>query len=152
MITVAVESFEAAIPELKPLFQIHWSELALFKDRMPLAPQYLEYVDRERSGKLFLATARWDGWIAGYWTVQVAPGFHYETTLTATTDIVYVTPEHRGRGLILPLYRCVEKELKRRGVKLWYCGYKNHNPLGMPELLSALGFIPADQYMAKYIS
>lgn len=151
MITAQVESFEAALPELKRLFSVHHRELALFQDRMPLRPQYDEYVERERAGRLFLATVRRDGAIVGYYTAQVAPGFHYGDTLTGHMDMCYVVPEHRGQGLAWPLFRCVEKELQRRGVQLWYSGFKVHNPLRMPELLTALGFQPADQYQVKWI-
>ncbi len=151
MITAQVERFEQCLPELASIFPAHWDELALFKDRMPLAPQYREYVRREQAGALFLATVRWDGSIVGYYVAQVQPGFHYERTLTATLDMVYVIPEYRDRGLALPLFRCVEKELKRRGAQVWYSGYKAHNPLGMPQLLGMLGFEAADNYMVKWI-
>lgn len=151
MISAQVNSFERCIPELAEIFPRHHAELALFKDRMPLDPQYAEYVRRERAGNLFLVTVRKDGKIVAYQTVQCAPGFHYGGTLTGTTDIVYVVPEERGHGLALPLYRHVEQELRRRGAAVFYSGYKSHNPLGMPELLKKFGFIPADSYMAKWI-
>lgn len=151
MLSVQVESFADCAPELSQLFQGHWQELALFKDRMPLSPQWQEYVRRERDGILFLATVRWNSKIVGYYTAQVAPGFHYSSTLTGTHDLIYVVPEARNRGLALPLFRCVERELKRRGVKLWFSGYKTENDLGMPLLLDRLGFGPADTYQAKWL-
>ncbi len=151
MITAQVESFVDCASELAAIFPQHWDELALFRDRMPLAPQWQEYARRERDGVLFLVTVRWNGKIVGYYTAQVAPGFHYSQTLTGTHDLVYVIPEARERGLALPLFRCVERELKRRGVRLWFSGFKTHNPLGMPDLLDRLGFVPADQYCAKWI-
>lgn len=139
------------MPELAAIFPLHHSELGLFKDRMPLAPQYDEYVARERAGKLFLATVRRAGRIVAYYTAQVSPGFHYGSTLTGTMDLCYVIPEERGRGLIMPLMRCVERELRRRGVQLWYAGYKTHNDLQMPGLLDAWGFQSGDTYKAKWI-
>lgn len=151
MLTAQIESFTAAAAELAEIFPVHWQELALFKDRMPLAPQWQEYAKRERDGVLFLATVRWNGKLAGYYTAQVAPGFHYGSTLTGTHDLIYVAPEFRDKGLAFPLFRLVERELKRRGAKLWFSGYKVHNPLGMPQLLDRLGFVPADTYCAKWI-
>lgn len=149
MITTQVESFEAALPELAPIFPRHWQELALFRDRMPLAPQYQEYIERERAGRLFLVTVRVDGKVAAYYVAQVAPGFHYAGTMTGTMDMVYVVPEQRQRGLVLPLFRCVERELRRRGVQVWYSGYKAHKPNGLDQILPVLGFEPADVYMVK---
>lgn len=151
MITAQVESFERALPELMSLFPRHWEELALYRDRMPLDPQYPEYVRRERTGALLLVTVRVDGRISAYYTAQLAPGFHYQSTLAAHMDMMYVVPEQRHRGLAVPLFRCVELELRRRGVKLWYSGYKASNPNQLNRVLPVLGFQPADVYMAKWI-
>lgn len=151
MISAQIESFEKALPELIKIFPTHWTELAIFKEKMPLSPQYDEYVKRERNGILFLATVRKNGRIVGYYTAQVAPGFHYKETLTATMDMAYVVPEERQKGLALPLFRAVERELKRRGVKIWYSGWKTAKPLGMPDLLEAFGFSSADTYLAKWL-
>lgn len=151
MITAQIESFEACLPELRRIFPVHHAELALFKGQMPLDPQYIEYVNRERSGQLFLATVRVNGSIAAYYVAQVAPGFHYASTLTGTMDICYVTREWRDRGLILPLMRCVEKELRRRKVRVWHSGYKAHNPLNMPLVLNQLGFKASDIYCSRWI-
>src|SRR6185312_5582126 len=152
MITAQIDSFEQCIPELVEIFPTHWNELALFKDQMPLAPQYDEYVRREREGRLFLATVRWNGKIVGYYTAQVSLGFHYGTTLTGTMDMLYVVPEVRDRGLIVPLMKCVERELRRRGVKVWHSGFKTSKPNGLPEIHKMFGFIPADSYSAKWLS
>lgn len=151
MITAQVESFECAIPEIKEIINEHWEELALNKARVPLAPQWEEYVRREKSGTLFLTTVRKDAKIAAYYIAQVAPGFHYSQTLTGTMDIAYVIPKFRERGLAIPLFRCVECEMRRRGVQVWYSGFKSHNPLGMDKLLNRLGFEPADVYCQKWL-
>lgn len=151
MITAQVERFADAMPELRVIFPRHWEELALFRDRMPLDPQFDEYVRRNDAGSLLLVTVRVDGQVAAYYTAQSAPGFHYGTTLTAHMDMMYVVPERRNHGLGMPLFRCVEHELKRRGVQLWYSGYKSHAPNSLDRLLPILGFQPADVYMAKWI-
>lgn len=151
MITCQVESFEAALPELKAIFPVHWRELGMWRDRMPLAPQFSEYVRREMDGRLFLATVRRDGKIAAYYVAQVAPGFHYADTLTGTMDMMYVIPEQRQRGLCKPLLDHVQAELSRRGVQIWYSGYKTQNPLGMDRLHDLYGFGPADTYRSKWL-
>lgn len=151
MISAQIELFTRAYPELLRLFPKHWEELALFRDRMPLAPNFMEYAERERAGRLFLATVRWDGKIVAYYTANVASGLHYSTTLTAQMDMVYVHPDARGRGLIVPLMNCVQRELKRRGAQIWYSGYKTGNPLKLDNVLENFGFKPADTYVAKWI-
>lgn len=151
MITCQIDSLEQCIPELLPLWRTHHRELGLFKDRMPLDPDVPEYIRREREHRLFLTTVRRNGSIAAYYIAQSAAGFHYQSTLTGHMDIAYVIPEERNRGLALPLFRHTEQELRRRGVKLWYSGWKLHNPLGMPKLHELLGFVPADMYAVKWI-
>lgn len=151
MITAQVESFEGALPELRQIFPRHWEELALHRDVMPLKPQYGEYIERERSGRLFLVTVRQDGKIVAYYTAQVAPGFHYQDTLTAHMDMLFIVPERRGKGLALPLFRTVEDELRRRGVQLWHSGYKAHSPLQLDKLYDALDFGSGDVYRTKWI-
>ena len=139
------------MPEIKQIVHDHWQELALFQDRVPLIPQYDEYVRREKAGSLFLATVRRDGDIAAYYITQVAPGFHYSSTLTAHMDIMYVVPGSKGQGLSYPLMRCVERELRRRNAQVWYSGWKAGNPQGMDRLHKLLGFQPADIYTAKWL-
>lgn len=151
MISVQVERFVDCISELRTIFVHHHAELGIFRDTMPLDPDYGEYARRERVGQLFLTTVRRNGSIVAYYIAQVTWGFHYKSTFTGMMDIAYVVPEERNKGLALPLFRHVEQELKRRGVKVWYSGYKFHNPLGMDRLLGALGFIPADAYFVKWI-
>jgi L-amino acid N-acyltransferase YncA len=151
LVTAEVESFERAIPEIVKWFPQHWEELGIFKDRMPLVPQFDEYIARERQGRLFLVAVRKDGKIVGYYTAQVSPHLHYAHTLTAHMDMCYIPPEHRNRGIALPLFRTVERELRRRGVQMWYSGCKIHNPLGMPRLHELLGFVPSDEYYAKWL-
>lgn len=151
MITAQIETIEACLPELLQLWPDHWRELALFQDRIPLKPQISEYVARNRAGTLFLATIRNNGWMAGYFICQVNPGMHYGDTLTGTTDIFWIAPEYRDRGMFLPLYRCVERELRRRGVSAFYCGHKAKTTLSLDKLLPLLGFVPADHYYLKWI-
>lgn len=151
MITAQIEPFEPCLPELLALWPSHWQELALFKDKIPLRPQVSEYITRTRAGTMFLATIRWNGRMAGYFLCAVNPGMHYGETLTATTDIFWVIPEARQRGLFLPLYRCVERELRRRGALAFYCGHKANNTLSLDKVLPKLGFIPADCYYLKWL-
>jgi len=151
LISFQVEPYEDICVEIQTLNRIHWEELALFKDRMPLSPQYDVYIERDRRGELFFVTGRWNSRIVAYYCAQVNPGFHYKTTIIGIMDIIYIDPEFRQRGLIFPLMRGVQRELKRRGVQLWISGYKTHNPLGMPKVLDLLGFQSGDTYCSKWI-
>lgn len=149
MITTQIEPLDACLEELKVLFPLHWQELAVFKDKMELAPQYHVYADRYNRGELVIPTARADGKIIGYWPTFIAPGLHYGTTLTATMDILYVDPAYRGEGVAKMLAETLKDELIRRGVKLWYVGSKLHKDI--EAFYESLGFTPIEKYFGLWL-
>lgn len=149
MITYALESFEELLPELKPILPLHYEELALDKDKVPLSPQYNIYIDRERIGELLFVTARKGGELIGYFIGFVSPGLHYSTCLTCIMDIFYIHPDHRGSNAGFELFGYIEKELKRRGVDRWFVGSKVH--LDASWLFERLGFDKAEIMYSKYI-
>ena len=108
MRTVQEESFEEGLEELQVLLPIHWEDLALNKDKVPLDPIYDIYIDRERKGELIYVTVREDGDLIGYFIGFIAPGLHYRTCLTCTMDIFYIHPDHRKNGAGSMLFEFVE--------------------------------------------
>ncbi len=149
MITCSIEALEDCLEEMKPLFPQHWEEIAIFKDKMPLSPQYELYYAREAIGELIMPILRKDGEIIGYWPTFIAPGLHYRTTLTGTTDILWIKPEHRGDGSGKLMWDTLRTELKRRGVKIFYGGSKNHKQIEW--FFKMLGFDPVETYFAMWI-
>lgn len=137
------------LPELIPLLGTHYQALSLHKGRHELRPQYHVYLDREDKGELLLVTVRRDGVIVGYWITFVAPGLHYETCLTGTMDIWFIHPEHIVGKVPVLLLKTVERELKRRGVNLWFAGSKDKNPCG--PFLERNGFERVETYYAKWL-
>jgi len=149
MMSAQIETIREGLEELKPLLPIHYEELALNKDKVPLDPQYGLYLAREERGEVIYMTLREDGKLMGYFIGFIAPGLHYKTCLTCTMDIFYVHPDHRnGRGG-LRLFRSLERELKRRGVQRWFVGSKLHKDAG--RLFEALGFSPIETYYSRWI-
>ena len=66
MITAQVESLTERLEEMKPLFPMHWEELALNKDRVPLDPMYEIYLERDANGQVLFVTLRELGKPVGY--------------------------------------------------------------------------------------
>lgn len=149
MITAQIEKLDQCLEEMKPLFPLHWEELAIHTDKMPLAPRYDIYYARERAGELVMPILRENGKIIGYWPTFLAPGLHYGTTLTATMDILWVQPDRRGSDCGKLLFDVLHKELKRRGVKLWVAGSKDHKQIEW--FLTMLGFEPFERYFSMWI-
>lgn len=117
---------------------------------MPLKPLDGEYITRDRDGRMFLVTCRRNSELIGYYTCLLHSSLHYEIP-SATMDLIYMKIEHRHRGYAIRMIKLVEKELIKRGIQIWYSGFKTHKPLGLDHVLAGLGFIPADTYLAKWI-
>lgn len=149
MITCHLESFEERLPELQALLPLHYRELALNQDKVPLSPQYQVYIERERQGGLVFATLRDAGELVGYFIGFIAPGLHYSTCLTCTMDIFYVRPDKRAGRCGINLFRFVQAELKRRGVQRWFVGSKMHKDASA--LFKYLKFAPCETYYTMWL-
>lgn len=150
MITAQVETLAGGgLDELKPLLPIHWEELALNKDKVPLDPQYDVYLAREAKGEVLFVSLRETGKLIGYFVGFIAPGLHYRTCLTLTMDIFFVEPSRRGhRGGVI-LFREVLREAKRRGVQRAFFGSKLHKDAG--RLFQAFGFEAVETYYSAWL-
>jgi GNAT superfamily N-acetyltransferase len=148
-LTAHVEDFFAALPEMLPMLPQHWEELALDKDQVPLDPRWDAYRAMYLRGELLLVTLRERGRLIGYSWTFIMPHMHYGSTLTATMDIFWIDPEYRGRMGGKRLFRAVEAELCRRGVKRWMVGSKLHKDSS--RLFLALGFRPAEVWLSKML-
>lgn len=149
MITAHVESFAERLEELKPLLPLHWQELGLFRDRMPLDPDFDFYLASEAQGRLLFVTVREAGALIGYWISFIVPGLHYKSTLSNHLDVYWVHPDHRGNGAGFILADRVRSESKRRGVKIWYVGSKNHKPSEW--FFERLGFQRMEAHFVQWI-
>lgn len=148
-VTAHVENLTEGLQELSQHFEKHYLELALNRDQVPLSPQYEVYLRRDANGEVCYVALRDAGNLVGYFVGFVAPGLHYSTCLTCTLDIFWVHPEYRkGRSGII-LFKAVENELKRRGVKRWFVGSKMHQPADA--LFEYLKFEPVEKYYSKWL-
>lgn len=148
-VTAQVENLTETLEELKPHFPAHWEELGLFKDKMPLDPQYDIYEKMDEAGQAFLATLRDGGRLVGYFVGFITPGLHYKQTLTCKMDIVYIDPAYRDAGNGFLLFETVKAALTKRGVKLWWVGSKNHKPI--EAFFRAFGFAQEEAYFAMWL-
>lgn len=149
MITAQVEPYMDCLPELMACYDQHWEELALNKDKVPLAPQYDVYEARDDAGQLMLVTLRETGRLVGYFIGFIAPGLHYKTCLTLTMDIFWTHPDVRGGFAGVKLFRAVEKDARRRGVHRIFYGSKMHKDAS--RLFEFLKMEPVEMYYTKWI-
>ena len=150
MITAQVELFRDVLPELKSLITKHYDALSLHKGQgFPLDPQFGIYLAREVAGELSFFALRRDGHMIGYWICFVGPGLHYKTCLTSIMDIWFIDPDHMVGKAPIILMRAVEKEMRRRGVNLWFAGEKLHKPCG--QFFEKWGFEKVEATYAKWL-
>ena len=153
LLTAQVERWSDCVDDLAMLFPAHWEELALNRDKVPLAPRWDVYAAMERAGTLLLVTLRQQGALVGYFVGFVQPSLHYSSCLECTMDIFLVREDCRGgHGLLTPgllLFRTVRRELKRRGVQRWHVGSKVHKDAS--RLFRALGMTPVETYYSQWL-
>lgn len=149
MITAHVESFNDNLEYLKTILPVHYHELALNQDKVPLSPQFNKYIEMENRGELLFVALREKGILVGYFIGFVAPALHYSTCLTCQMDIFYVLPSHRGSGTGVQLFKFVEDQLKKRGVQRLYVGSKLHKDASW--LFESLGYTPVETYYSTWL-
>ena len=104
------------LPEAKNLFPLHWKELALFKDEIPMDMDEAKYAALEQNGVLLTVTARDKGRLVGYFTWFLMPHLHYASSgRMAITDMYFVLPEYR-KGAGLKLFLESERVLREMGI------------------------------------
>ena len=141
LLTYSVEDWATYSPDAEKLWTLHWAEIALDQDTIPLDVDWERYAALDASGKLHIVTARDEhGTLQGYHISVVDTHIHYRTTLHAFLDVFWMAPDHR-RGLAgYTLFRLVRETLKARGVVKHLQGHKLHVHGGLGTLFERLGY------------
>jgi len=152
VIIYQVESYSAALDDLKEIYPEHYEELAANKSSVKLNVNYAKYSQLESLGMLHLVTVRKDGLLAGYHLSMISPHLHYVDSLTCFTDIFFVRQQYRKEqnGMIgLKLFKFMEESLREKGVQRIYMGTKLHLDIG--PILERLGYSPIERLYTKMI-
>jgi L-amino acid N-acyltransferase YncA len=105
-------------PELLPLLEKHYREIAHFQD-IPLDVNQSAYERMEDAGTLRVFTARsTDDVLIGYAVFFVHRNVHYSSSLQAVQDVIYVDPEQRGTYVGYELATFCDDELRKDGVEV----------------------------------
>jgi hypothetical protein len=148
--TFQVEHFSDAIAEMRPHFNAHYSELAVFRDKIPAPdPDYALYEAMEAAGKLHVVTVRNRSKLIGYYVGIVMPQPHYKTTLYAMADLYWLHPDYRKGATGIEFIGFIESSLKERGVQVTVMGTKLSKDLG--RLYEGLGYTETDRVYRKQL-
>jgi GNAT superfamily N-acetyltransferase len=139
------------VKEMRPLWLLHWQEMALDRGRIQPDADEARYAALDQAGMLHLATARErTGRLVGYWVSFLLPHLHYKSAgLMAYVDMYWVMPAYRRGGCGAKLLLMVERSLQRRGVVKYYLSTKAHQDHGA--LFERLGWKLSDRVFTKIL-
>jgi hypothetical protein len=147
---VQVEPWTMALPEMEELFPLHWKEIALFQEEIPMDLDCDHYANLDDKGVLLLLTARIEKKLVGYFIGYFFPHPHYKSSGPwATTDMYFVLPEYRT-GTGLKLFVSFEKLARAKGAKHGVTSCKVHQD--HRELLTKLGWEWTDCTLQKHFA
>lgn len=113
---IQVETLGTSLNEMKPLLEEHYQEIALYKDKIKLNPDYEKYYALERNNNLCVFTVREEGKLIGYSIFFVFHHLHYSDCLTASNDIVFISKKFRKGMAAIKLFKFAETHLINMGV------------------------------------
>lgn len=150
-ITIERESCAQIVPDIGPLLQAHWREVALYQDAVPLAPDMDRYRGLEKAGKLVVVAARDDARLIGYSVFLLHNHLHYMTCRVASNDVLFLSPEYRkGTTAGVRLVRESERMLTLLGVNriTWHIKPAND----WSAILERLGYDLEEKIMGKLLT
>ena len=135
--------------DAEPLLRAHWREIALNKDWIELAPDWIAYGVLEQLDKLRIFTARDENssGLRGYFVVIVGVGLHYRKTKFATNDIIFLHPDYRRGMAGARLIKFAMSHLAAEGAEIMHINTKCHAPLD--SLFDRMGFEHIENVYAK---
>jgi GNAT superfamily N-acetyltransferase len=152
LVKVARENYAQMVPDLAPLLEAHWHELALFKDEIALAPDWEAYAKADELGNIRAYGVREDGQLIGYAVFQVLERHAHYAHRWAVNDILWIAPEHRNLGVGSALCEGFEWDLRWVGLTagpiVIHIETKAHAP-ELAMLLKARGYGPVGMAFAR---
>ncbi len=142
------EKASEVFDEIKPLLRDHFQEIAHYPD-IPLNPAYSQYFAAELHGQLRIFTARVQGKLVGYAIYFVRPSLHYQDSLQAQQDVLYLAPEYRRGKIGTELIEYADYELRCEGVQVVIQHVKAKKELNFGPLLKRIGYELMDELWTR---
>jgi len=135
MITYQQETLVTFLPESKPLFDVFYNEVAELYVAQGFNAEF--YWHLESRNRLKIYTIRDNGKLIGFsfWVLFYPP--HYKTSLTATSDAIFVLQEYRKGLFGYKFLKHSLNEIKKHNPQRILVGVKPNNDFG--KILERLG-------------
>jgi hypothetical protein len=117
VITIQVERWRDVLPEMWPLFPLHWEEMALDKDVIKIDMDVERYAKLDELDMIHVTTVRDDKTLVGYVICFIIRHMHYANAgEMALADMYWLSPDYR-RGLTgMKMFKVMEESLRERGI------------------------------------
>jgi GNAT superfamily N-acetyltransferase len=146
---------------IEPLLKLHWSEVANYKDTIPLEPDWECYEALEKKDAFWACVVEeihtdvlaghpvTITTIIGYSAFFISVHPHYKSLCVAENDVLYLHPEYRKAGIGLKLITESERMLKDLGVQKiqWHTTFKRD----FTPLLIRKGYIEEDKILSRML-
>ena len=149
MITFQEESFEDILEEFKGIHDLHWEEVELHQDKIPLDPDYEMYKLLDVKGALHVMTARADGEFIGYFISLIQHSLHHMSTFYAISDLIFIHPDYRKGRVGYNLIKETEIALTALGVDVINMIFKIDKD--MEAIMKHSGFEKTEVMYSKYV-
>lgn len=149
-VSMQPELIKGLWPELEPLLTRHKDEIAHYPD-IALNVDKATYEALEAAGKLRCYTARTlpDYELIGYEVCLVGPNLHYQDSIQAKQDVLYLAPEWRKGRLGLRLVDYADGMLRNEGTQVNYQHVKAKAGQNFGPALERMGYELVDLIYAK---
>lgn len=114
MIQFKKEEGRSFFYEAQDLFKKHYDEIAERQDVIKFEPNVEKYAELYEKGWIEVHTVRDDERLVGYAVWMVFPHLHYKSSVTASSDILYLAPECRKGFTGIQFLRWTTQEIKKR--------------------------------------
>lgn len=144
------ERLSSIYEEILPLFQAHYKEIAWNKDKIPLDINRERYFQMNEEGVLICFTGRDSKRkLLAYSAFFISAHPHYNSTIFAVNDVVFVHPSVRGALNGDAMIDYCETELKALGAQVITWHIKTY--LDWSPLIKRKGYEPSDCIWQKWI-
>lgn len=149
MLTIQRETLFDIVHEVDELLKLHYAEVALHKDAVPLAPMWERYRQLEQADAFVVYTAREEGQLIGYSAFFINRHLHYGDTVMAHNDVIFLHPDHRRGTAGIKLIKFSEQALRDRGITkiTWHVKVDKD----WTQILERMGYAREDIIMGKIL-
>lgn len=149
-VAIGIEKISNISEEIRPLHAQHYQETETLYLDDPFDPDYERYAQQEELGQYVQFTVRIDWKLVAYLQYYVYRDLHTQGVYQAREDAIFVTKEHRGKGIAPMILAYAEHVLPELGCT--YVGMSSKGPAGGPDIgpfLEKNGYRPVATFFVK---